>query len=177
MTDTQALDLYGVLTENATLRLQRLLPGPIERCWEYLTDSELRRQWLAWGEMAMAVGSEFELVWHNDHLADPPGSRPPEIPADNRMQSRITELDPPRRISFTWSNSGEVTFELEPMGDQVLLSVIHRRVPDRSTLLKVSAGWHVHLDVLVARLRGTALMPFWEKWRLLQAEYDQRFPA
>ena len=33
----------------------------------------------------------------------------------------------------------------------MLLTVIHRRLPDRSTMLKVSAGWHMHLDVLVAR--------------------------
>ena len=33
----------------------------------------------------------------------------------------------------------------------MLLTVIHRRLPDRSTLLNVSAGWHAHLDILVAR--------------------------
>ena len=67
------------------------------------------------------------------------------------MQSRITELDPPRKLAFTWGNSGDVTFELEPRGESVLLTVTHRRLPDRSTMLKVSAGWHMHLDVLVAR--------------------------
>ena len=42
-------DAYGVLTEPATLKIQRLLPGPIERVWAYLTESDLRRQWLAAG--------------------------------------------------------------------------------------------------------------------------------
>jgi hypothetical protein len=32
----------------------------------------------------------------------------------------------------------------------VLLTVIHRRLPDRATFLKVGAEWHMHLDVLVA---------------------------
>ena len=36
----------------------------------------------------------------------------------------------------------------------MLLTVIHRRLPDRSTLLNVSAGWHMHLDILVARAAG-----------------------
>ena len=49
MTELATLDAYGVLTEPATLKIQRVLPGPIERVWAYLTESELRRQWLAAG--------------------------------------------------------------------------------------------------------------------------------
>ena len=42
---------YGAVTAAPnTVRIQRLLPGPMERVWAYLTDSELRRQWLAAGE-------------------------------------------------------------------------------------------------------------------------------
>ena len=44
---------YGTLIEPATLKIQRLLPGPIERVWAYLTESDLRRQWLAAGPMEM----------------------------------------------------------------------------------------------------------------------------
>src|SRR5690349_732532 len=62
---TMTPDSYGVLTEPATLTIQRLLPGPAERIWAYLTKSELRRQWLAAGEMEMKVGAAFELVWRN----------------------------------------------------------------------------------------------------------------
>ena len=51
MTDFASPSAYGVLTEPATLRIERLLPGPIERVWAYLTESDLRRKWLAAGEM------------------------------------------------------------------------------------------------------------------------------
>jgi uncharacterized protein YndB with AHSA1/START domain len=44
MNDLAKLDPYGVLIEPATLKIQRLLPGPVERVWAYLTDSDLRRQ-------------------------------------------------------------------------------------------------------------------------------------
>jgi uncharacterized protein YndB with AHSA1/START domain len=44
--------VYGELTEPATLKIQRLLPGPIERVWAYLTEEELRRKWLAAGKMS-----------------------------------------------------------------------------------------------------------------------------
>ena len=47
MNELATLDAYGVLTEPATLKIQRLLPGPVERVWAYLTESKLRRQWLA----------------------------------------------------------------------------------------------------------------------------------
>jgi uncharacterized protein YndB with AHSA1/START domain len=177
MTDLAMPDSYGVLTESATLRIQRLLPGPIERVWAYVTDSELRRKWLAAGQMQMAVGTPFELVWRNQELSDPPGQRPEGFSEEIRMQSRITEIDPPRKISFTWEGSGDVTFELQPRGSEVLLTVTHRQLPDRRTMLMVGAGWHMHLDILVARARGENPQPFWDGWSRLKAEYDQRLPA
>ena len=177
MKEPAAPDAYGVLTEPATLKIQRLLPGPIERVWSYLTESELRRQWLGAGKMEMKVGAPFELVWRNEELNNPPSRRPAGFPEETRMESRITELDPPRKLSFTWVGSGDVSFELEPKGDEVLLTVIHRRLPDRATLLRVSAGWHMHLDILVARATSKEPAPFWEGWSRLQKEYDQRLPA
>ena len=93
------------------------------------------------------------------------------------MQSRITELDPPRKLSIAWSTTGDVTFELEPKGKGVLLTIIHRRFPDRATLLKHMAGWHMHLDVLAARASGEEPSPFWDGWSGLMKDYDVRLPA
>jgi uncharacterized protein YndB with AHSA1/START domain len=169
-----APDAYGVLTEPATLTIQRLLPGPVERVWDYLTQSELRRQWLAAGEMALAVGAPFEFVWRNDELTDPPGPRPAGFSEEHRMACRITELDPPRKLSITWGSTGGVTFTLEPIGTKALLTVTHHRVTDRSTLLNVSAGWHAHLDILAARISGETPQPFWDSWGRLKGEYERR---
>jgi uncharacterized protein YndB with AHSA1/START domain len=55
MNDFATRDAYGILTEPATLEIKRLLPGPIERVWAYLTESDLRRQWFAAGEMDMKL--------------------------------------------------------------------------------------------------------------------------
>ena len=177
MTELGTLNLYGTLTEPATLKIQRLLPGPIERVWAYLTESELRRKWLAAGEMEMTVGAPFELVWRNDELTQPPGQRPPGFGPEHRMQSRITDLDPPRRLVITWGQSGDVTFELEPRGNLVQLTLIHRRLPDRGTMLMVGAGWHMHLDILVARASGKEPTPFWDGWARLRQDYDRRLPT
>jgi uncharacterized protein YndB with AHSA1/START domain len=177
MTERELPDAHGVLTEPATLKIQRRLPGPIERVWAYLTESDLRRQWLAAGEMEMKVGAPFELVWRNDELTNPPGQRPAGFSAEHRMQSRVVELDPPRKLVIAWGAGGDVSFELQPRGNEVLLTVIHRRLPDRATMLKVGAGWHMHLDVLVARVTGKEPEPFWDGWSRLHKEYDQRLPA
>lgn len=177
MTLDTATQPYGSLTEPATLTLQRLLPGPIERIWAYLTESGRRRQWLAAGDMELVPGAPFELVWRNDELTDPPGIRPAGFGAEHSMQSRILEAEPPYRLSFTFGVHGEVTFLLEQQESDVLLTIIHRLVPDRATLLKVSAGWHAHLDVLVARASGQDPAPFWDNWTRLQTQYASRFPT
>lgn len=177
MNDLSTIDAHGTLTEPATLQFQRLLPGPIERIWAYVTESDLRRRWLAAGEMTLEVGAPFELVWRNDELTDPPGAHPEGFGKEHRMQSRITELDPPRRIAFTWNGSGDVSIELAPRGDKVLLTLTHSGVPDHATLLGVSAGWHSHLDLLDARARGTNPEPFWESWSRLRQDYERRMPA
>src|SRR6476659_2099785 len=92
----------------------------------YLTESDQRRKWLAAGKMEMKVGTPFEFVWRNNELTDPPGERPAGFGEEHRMQGRITELDPPHKISFTWDNTGDVSFELEARGEKVLLTVTHR---------------------------------------------------
>jgi uncharacterized protein YndB with AHSA1/START domain len=178
MSKLNSPDAHGTLIEPATLKIERLLPGPIERVWAYLTQSELRRRWLAAGAMEMKVGATFELVWRNDELTDPPGRRPPGFSEEHRMQSRIIALNPPRKLVIAWGTGSEVSFELAPQGRDVLLTLIHRRLPDRATTLMVGAGWHAHLDILVARAMGKEPeQPFWDGWNRLKADYDRRIPA
>jgi uncharacterized protein YndB with AHSA1/START domain len=177
MNQLAIIDAYGVLTEPTTLKIQRLLPGPIERIWGYLTDSAMRRKWLAAGEMELKVGAPFEFVWRNSELTDPPGKRPDGFGEEHRMQSRITELDPPHRLAFAWEGSGDVSIDLEEKGEKVLLTVIHRQLPNRKTMLAVGAGWHMHLDLLVVRASGEEPQPFWDGWSRLKEEYDRRLPA
>jgi uncharacterized protein YndB with AHSA1/START domain len=178
MTDTLMLDAYGTLVEPATLRIQRLLPGPIDRVWSYLTQSELRRQWLAAGVMTLEKDAPFTFTWRNDELTDPPGRRPDGMGAEHSMTGHIIELDAPRKLTFAWADTGgEVSFELEPQGGEVLLTVTHRRIPNRDFLLRVSGGWHMHLDLLADRLAGRApATPFWDGWARLKDEYERRLP-
>ena len=177
MTELATPDAYGRLIEPATLKIERLLPGPVEHVWAYLTDSDLRRQWLAAGDMPMRTGAPFTLTWRNDELTENQGARPEGIRAEHSMDSQVVELHAPYRLVFTWGERGEVAFDLHPEGDHVRFTITHRRISDRANTLMVGAGWHVHLDVLVARLGGpTQPGTFWEQWQSLRGEYDQRLP-
>ena len=46
----------GEIIDRQTVRFERLLPGPIERVWAYLTESEKRRKWLASGDTIRESG-------------------------------------------------------------------------------------------------------------------------
>ncbi len=174
MTDVQTLDAHGELIAPATLMIRRTLPGPIERIWAYVTEGDLRRTWLAAGEMDLTPGATFELVWRNDELTDPPGEKPEGFGGEHRATCRIVEVDPPRKLVFDWTGVGQVEIRLAPKGEEVLLTLTHSRIPDRKTELGVSAGWHAHLDVLAARARGETPAPFWDAWRTLRADYEAR---
>ena len=127
--------------------------------------------------MPMEAGASFELVWRNDELTTPPGQRPAGFETEHRMTSRILQADPPRRLAFTWGESGEVSFDLRQDGEHVRLTITHCRPPSRDVLLKVAAGWHGHVDIMAARLRGEAPAPFWDRWLQLRDEYAARLPA
>ena len=174
---TETLDAYGTLTEPTTLKIQRLLPGPIEQVWDYLTKSDLRRQWFASGDMVLEAGAPFTLTWRNEQLNDPPGKRPEGHAAEHSSTNTIIAVEPPRRLVITFGQMGQVSFELETRGTNVLLTLTHSRIPDRNTLLSVSSGWHGHLDILAAKLTGTPVPDFWKTWAKLKADYAARLPG
>lgn len=173
MTDTQFNHRHGMLTPEKSLRLQRRLPGPIERVWAYLSDSDLRRQWLASGELPQQPGACFELVWRNDELSASPDERPEGFSAESRATCQLIEIEAPRRLRYIWPGVGEVSIELEPQGADVLLTLTHRQLAGERLILNVSAGWHAHLALLVARLEGQTPPSLWALWKTLRAEYEQ----
>jgi uncharacterized protein YndB with AHSA1/START domain len=176
----QAMSEFGVVTAARTIRLERRLPGPIERVWEFLTDPEKRGRWLAAGPMDLRVGGPVELTFRNSGLSSP-AEPPPEKYKDHECASvhgRITRCEPPRLLSYTWGErESEVTFELTPKDEDVLLVLTHRRLPDRTMMVRVGSGWHTHLAILIDRLNGREPRPFWSTHAPLEAEYEKRLPA
>jgi uncharacterized protein YndB with AHSA1/START domain len=166
-------DQYGTLSEGSTLTVQRWLPGPVERIWTYLTDSDHRRKWLAAGAMELVPGAALELVWRNDELSDRSGPRPAGFPEEQRMASHVIAVDPMQMLRMAWGK-GDVTFELTPKGDRVLLTLTHRGLDDRSELTSIAAGWHMHLDILLSETSSTGRASFWPGWAGLRTDYEDR---
>ena len=173
MTDMRFNEKHGVLAPDRTLRIQRRLPGPIERVWSYLTESDLRRQWLASGTMQLQPGASFELVWRNDELSNSAAERPDGFSAESRAMCQFIEVDPPWRMSYIWPGVGEVSIELEAVGDDVLLTLTHRQLVGERLILNVSAGWHAHLALLVARLENAVAPSLWATWKQVRTEYEE----
>lgn len=172
---------YGKMTESGTLYFKRMLPGPVERVWEYLTDSEKRGQWLASGKMELEAGGKVELIFDHQKLT-PHDERPPEKYKDftgvTTYQGKIKRLDPPRLLSFSWeeeSGESEVTFELTPKGERVLLELTHRNLgDDMNQIISGSAGWHTHLGILVDKMNNKDPRPFWKEHSKLEEAYTRR---
>ena len=163
----------GTSPEQATVRLERMLPGPIERVWDYLTDSEKRKTWLAGGAFDLRVGGKADL--HFDHSNITSEKAPDEHKGGHDCPGTITRIDPPRLIAYTFGAAGpesEVTFELETRGKGVLLVITHRRIANRKTLVNVAGGWDVHVGILEDRLNGEAPRPFWSEHARLKKEYE-----
>ena len=78
---------HGINTGPGEVRLERLLPGPVERIWAYLTDGEKRARWLAAGSTEERVGGKVVLRFRHADLS------PERIP---RRSS------PPTRTATPW---------------------------------------------------------------------------
>ena len=52
----------GQMTTAKSVRFERLLPGPIERVWEYLTETNLLPGWFGEGVIQHRSGGEVRLM-------------------------------------------------------------------------------------------------------------------
>ena len=171
---------YAVPLSADTVRIERTLPGPIDRVWQYLVDSDLRAKWLASGDIEPRVGGRVDHVWRNNALTDNDAPAPEKyahIADEARMQGRVTEYDPPNALAYLWgedaATSSEVRYELTAKGDETYLVLTHRRL-SAEQINSVAAGWHTHLDILIARLSNTEPEGFWRQHTRLEREYAQR---
>jgi len=164
-------DARSTLIKHSTVRFERLLPGPVERVWAYLTESKKRALWLAAGEFDLRVGGSIELIFDNDSLSDDK----PKGGGTRRFEGRITRLEPMRALAHTWTWDGQdtdVLYELTPKGKDVLLTIQHR-LPEGGGMIKgVSGGWAVHAGILADRLNGVKPRPFWTTHDRLMKETE-----
>jgi uncharacterized protein YndB with AHSA1/START domain len=108
-----------------------------EKLWNAIINPEFTRQY--WG------GNENISDWK-------PGSKWVHATGDAERAIRVTgkvlESVPPKRLVLTWADPAKegdvsrVTFQIEPVDDEVRLDVIHGDFqPDSDMITRVSGGW------------------------------------
>jgi uncharacterized protein YndB with AHSA1/START domain len=171
----------GEVVDASTVRFERLLPGPIERVWAFLTESEKRGLWLATGDFDLRSGGKTRLHFRHKDLSPKKSPAPPQYSKFDEegggFDGKVLRCEPPRLLAITWGgdpHESEVTFELTPQHDgKVLLTLTHRRL-SAEEMRNVAPGWHTHLGILVDRLENREPENFWiafEQWR---AHYENR---
>ncbi|RBP43822.1 uncharacterized protein YndB with AHSA1/START domain [Roseimicrobium gellanilyticum] len=163
-------------------RVVRLLPGPVERVWSYLMEGDKRKTWFTDGTIEPRLGGRVNLHFRHANLS------PDETPPDKyravhdpgvTMAGEVVAYDPPRKLGITWEGekpeeTSEVIFELEPQGDDVQLTLTHRKLNSDAERTDVSSGWHLHTAMLFARLSGSTPSPLWAAHNRLEAFYQRK---
>ncbi len=141
-----------------------------ERLWRALTEPEFtHRWWQTTFETDWAAGST--MVWNNNGvlIADP--------------EQVVLEADPYRKLSYRWhtftpelnerlqfgtelfdtlasEKRSRITFELEPVGEMVKLTVLHDDFePGSTAATMVRNGWPVFLSSLKSLLETGEALP------------------
>jgi len=158
----------GKILNSHTVQFERLLPGPIERVWDYISTPAGITAWLC-PNTTVELRSDGRI---NLNFGDHPD---PETGATYNVRGTISECEPPRLLAYSWfETSSDVTstvrFELESRGDQVLLVLTHSRLSPEF-MYKVGPGWHAHLNQFAAILKGETAPEFWSDFNDLAKKY------
>jgi uncharacterized protein YndB with AHSA1/START domain len=110
-----------------------------EKLWQALIDPEFTRQY--WCDTTQDCdwkpGASWRIMIPDGRVAD---------------SGEIIEVDPPRKLIHTWRNEfrpelraeghSRITYELEPVGESVKLTITHEMDrPDSELIKAVSGGW------------------------------------
>jgi uncharacterized protein YndB with AHSA1/START domain len=130
-------------------RLERILEHDQHAVWAMLTDPARLPEWLAPGELTLEKGGPAKLNF-------------PE--SGTVIDSRVSAVDPPRLIEYSWSGPGEperpVRWETVAEGGGTRL-VLTLRTPDTEDIARSCAGWEAHLQMLLAAIEGVPIkFPF-----------------
>jgi uncharacterized protein YndB with AHSA1/START domain len=129
-----------------------------EKLWEALTDGEFTRRY--WG------GRRIQSDWNV-------GSAVRHVREDGGIdwEGEVMQAQPPRLLSYTFhmqiserhrgDRPSRVTFELQPMGSVVKLTLTHDDFePDSATFETTRHGWPAIMSSLKSLLESGSPLPF-----------------
>jgi uncharacterized protein YndB with AHSA1/START domain len=146
--------------KNATFVYVTYIASTPEKVWRALLDGEATRKY--WGHFNVSDWKPGSGWRHEQDNAE----------RTLRMVGTVVEVNEPKRLVFTWappadandeSKHSRVTFELEPNGDTVKLTVTHSELEPGSNMFNgISKGWpHVLSGLKTYIETGKTLAKWW----------------
>ncbi|HYX70932.1 MAG TPA: SRPBCC domain-containing protein [Terriglobales bacterium] len=139
------------------LRFEATYPHPPERVWRALTEREALAAWLMENDFEPRLGHRFTF-----RTKPAPGF-------DGVVHCEVTELEPPRRLAYTWKNGKidtTVSFVLEAVAGGTRLVLEHRGFSGAGGMMVsfiLGSGWRKmvekKLPAVVARLTAQGIAP------------------
>ncbi|RUT35584.1 SRPBCC domain-containing protein [Paenibacillus zeisoli] len=101
--------------------------APIQKVWEAVSTSEGMAAWFMPNDFKAEIGHEFYLD------AGPYG----------KNLCKVTELEPPDKLSFSWAKNWTITFELKELEGQTEFTLTHAGwdAADQIPYNNMNHGW------------------------------------
>jgi uncharacterized protein YndB with AHSA1/START domain len=142
----------GEMSRVPCVTFTRVLPGPIENVWAFISDTKLLPQWF---------GDDSRIEPRQGGAVSLMGGH---------IRGVVTQWQPPNKLIYTWNvfepgapadavsdyPESYPTFELAARGQDVLLSFTHFPILERF-VPQNAMGWHTMLDLISAAARGEAV--------------------
>lgn len=93
-----------------------IIEAPIEKVWEAISTSESLAEWLMPNDFEPLIGHEFTF------------RSEPKNGWDGIVYCKVTELEAPYRLGFTWSGNNMeqyVSFSLEELENKTKFTLVH----------------------------------------------------
>jgi uncharacterized protein YndB with AHSA1/START domain len=135
----------GRIVQEAAAVFERILPGPIEKVWTFLTEASRLPEWYGEGSIEPREGGAVSLM-------------------GGHIRGVVTAWRPHSALGYTWNvfqpdetvsawPVSYLEFALKPADGTVALTLVHRPIPEAMQNL-TCMGWHTMLDLVEAGLRG-----------------------
>jgi uncharacterized protein YndB with AHSA1/START domain len=141
-----------------TLRMERTFAAPAQRVFEAFTSEEVMRRWWHaapdWetpeASVDLRVGGRVRVVM-----------RDPDSDARYGGAGQYVEIDPPRRLAFTWVWDDDrhqleqlIEIDFEESGGVTTVHFTHRNLWNEDTVASHEEGWGIAFDNLARTLEG-----------------------